>query len=78
MSKKLYAKKTIREIIDSTGWSLVEVANTFGIPYRTIQNWYEGQSDPPVYVIAMIDYILWYSDDYKDWLNHCYMNGAIK
>lgn len=30
------------------------VANRFGIPYRTVQNWYRGERTPPEYVARMI------------------------
>lgn len=30
------------------------VADRFGIPYRTVQNWYRGERTPPEYVARMI------------------------
>lgn len=31
-----------------------ELARMFGIPYRTVQDWYHGRRDPPTYIIALL------------------------
>lgn len=36
--------------------NLKEISETFGIPYRTVQNWNSGQADPTDYLIMLIAY----------------------
>ena len=48
----------IREILRSTGMSQSKFAAHFGISTRTLQQWEQGWSSPPDYVIRMIVYIL--------------------
>lgn len=49
---------TIKEILTATKMSQTDLANRFGIPLRTVQNWCGGVNKPPQYVIAMICEIL--------------------
>jgi DNA-binding XRE family transcriptional regulator len=41
---------TIKEVRKQAGLTQAEMALTFGIPRRTIENWESGISNPPVYV----------------------------
>ncbi len=48
----------IAEIRKITGLSQGKFAKRFGIPVRTLQQWEQGRSSPPEYVIRMIAYII--------------------
>ena len=50
--------KTIKEIIESNGTTQTELARRFGIPLRTVQNWYGGIRQAPDYVLKMIEKII--------------------
>ena len=50
--------KTIREICEQYGMGQTALARRFGIPIRTVQDWYSGKSKPAVYVVNMIDELL--------------------
>ena len=49
---------TIRDILDQTGMTQTALAERFGIPLRTVQNWCGGQRSAPDYVLSMITEIL--------------------
>lgn len=49
---------TIKDIANASGLSLRKLAERFGIPYRTMENWSAGVSKPPEYVINMMREIL--------------------
>lgn len=50
--------KTIKEICEQYGMGQTALARRFGIPVRTVQDWYSGKSKPAVYVVGMIDELL--------------------
>lgn len=49
---------TIKEIAAAAGISCRKLAERFGIPYRTMEDWSAGKRTPPDYVINMIREIL--------------------
>ena len=49
---------TTKEICEMYGLSQTELAKRFGIPLRTVQDWYGGRRNPPDYVVAMMDELL--------------------
>lgn len=51
---------TIREICASYKLNQTELAIKFGIPLRSVQNWYNDVRTPPDYVLKMIVTILEY------------------
>ncbi len=51
-------KTAIAEICERYGLKQTELAEQFGIPLRTVQDWYAGRRVPPDYVLNMIDRIL--------------------
>ncbi len=51
-------KQRIKELRKSMGLSQSKFAEKFDIPVRTLQQWEQGRSEPPVYVIKMISYII--------------------
>lgn len=46
--------KTIKEICETYHISQTELANRFGIPLRTVQDWHGGRRKPPDYVVRML------------------------
>lgn len=50
--------KTIKEICEQYGMGQTALARRFGIPVRTVQDWYSGKSKPAPYVVRMIDELL--------------------
>ena len=50
----------IRELCEEYGISQADLAHRFGIPYRSLQDWYAGRRKPPAYVVRMIRTILEY------------------
>lgn len=69
----------IKELRKKTGLSQSKFSAKFGIPVRTLQQWEQGISAPPEYLIRMMAYIIlleesrdenekltggkWYADD---------------
>lgn len=51
-------KTKIAEICKVYGYSQTDLAKRFGIPLRTVQDWYAGRRTPPDYVVNMIDELL--------------------
>lgn len=49
---------TINEMLERAGWTQRQFSGYFGIPYRTVQNWAEGSSNPTDYVRSLIQYKL--------------------
>lgn len=48
-------KEAIKALRASTGLSQKAFAEKFDIPKRTIENWEGGQTDPPGYVVKLIE-----------------------
>lgn len=57
------APKTIKQLCETYGIGQSELARRFGIPLRTVQNWYAGIRIPPDYVVNMIEELLHRSYD---------------
>lgn len=51
-------RQRIKELRKSTGLSQSKFAAKFDIPVRTLQQWEQGKSEPPVYVVKMMSYIM--------------------
>ena len=50
--------KTIKDLCTEYGMGQTALARRFGIPVRTIQNWYAGIRNPPDYVVIMMEELL--------------------
>ena len=50
--------KKIKELRKKTGLSQSKFSAKFGIPVRTLQQWEQGISAPPEYLIRMMAYIM--------------------
>ncbi|MBE5825894.1 MAG: helix-turn-helix domain-containing protein [Butyrivibrio sp.] len=48
----------IKELRKKTGLSQSKFSTKFGIPVRTLQQWEQGISAPPDYVVRMMGYIM--------------------
>lgn len=48
----------IRELRKRTGLSQSKFSAKFGIPVRTLQQWEQGISAPPEYLVRMMEYIM--------------------
>ena len=48
----------IKELRKKTGLSQSKFSAKFGIPVRTLQQWEQGISAPPEYLVRMIAYIM--------------------
>ena len=48
----------IKELRKKTGLSQSKYSAKFGIPVRTLQQWEQGISAPPEYLVRMMTYIL--------------------
>lgn len=51
------------------------VATRFGIPYRTVQNWYRGERTPPEYVARML--VQYNEDEIHHLTNEMYSQDTI-
>ena len=49
---------TVKEIAAAAGMSCRKLAERFGIPYRTMEDWSSSKRTPPDYVLAMMREIL--------------------
>lgn len=48
------ANDPFRDFLALLGLTMMECSNRFGIPYRTIQNWSDGNRNPPLYLRRMM------------------------
>ncbi len=48
----------IKELRKTTGLSQSKFSAKFGIPVRTLQQWEQGISAPPEYLVSMMEYIM--------------------
>ena len=48
----------IKELRKKTGLSQSKFSAKFGIPVRTLQQWEQGISAPPEYLVRMMSYIM--------------------
>lgn len=48
------AHRNVKDISELAGISQRKMAERFGIPYRTMENWSEGKRKCPVYVLLMM------------------------
>lgn len=51
-------KTPFHALREESGLSLKEFSDMFRIPYRSVQNWDNGERTPPEYVLHMVEYIL--------------------
>lgn len=51
-------EKDLHYIKNHYGMSIKQISDRFGIPYRTVQNWSDGNRQCADYIIAMMDEIL--------------------
>ncbi len=49
---------TITEIRERSGITKMELSKKYDIPYSTLQKWERGESNPPAYVINLLDRLL--------------------
>ena len=49
---------TIKEICEKYGLSQTALAKRFGIPIRTVQDWYSERRNPPDYLLRMMEELL--------------------
>lgn len=49
---------TIQDICSTHGLSQTALAQRFGIPLRTVQDWYSGRRTPPPYIITLLEIAL--------------------
>lgn len=49
---------TVRDVCEKYGIGQTALARKFGIPLRTVQDWYAGKSTPPAYVVTMLDKLM--------------------
>ena len=48
----------IKELIQSTGWTIKQFALYFGIPQRTVENWIYRKGSCPSYMVELMKYKL--------------------
>lgn len=56
------AEPTIRDLCEQYGLTQAGLARKFGIPYRTVQDWYAERKPATEYVVRMIATILRYEN----------------
>jgi DNA-binding transcriptional regulator YiaG len=49
------------KILKASGLNMATFSRTFGIPYRSLQNWIGGDREAPDYVLDMLEKIVWES-----------------
>lgn len=54
---------TLKELRKKAGLSQSKFSARFGIPVRTLQQWEQGISAPPEYVVRMMAYIMLLEDE---------------
>ena len=54
----MYISDRIKELRKKTGLSQRKFSAKFGIPVRTLQQWEQGISAPPEYLVRMMAYIM--------------------
>ena len=47
--------KTIKELCDEHGIGQSQLSRMYGIPLRTVQDWFGGRSTPPSYVVTLLE-----------------------
>ncbi|NLA70182.1 MAG: helix-turn-helix transcriptional regulator [Clostridiales bacterium] len=58
----------IKEIREKTGLNKKEFSEKYCIPYRTIQNWEDGQRNPPEYVVMLLARVVEFENKgLKEW-----------
>lgn len=65
MSAETRVTMKIKTLRKKTGLSQNAFARRFGIPVRTLQQWEQGKSAPPAYVISMMERLLESEGDYE-------------
>lgn len=49
---------TITEIRAISGLNKTKFAELYNIPYRTLQDWEAGKSNPPAYVLPLLERVV--------------------
>ncbi len=49
---------TVKELCEKHHITQAWLSHRFGIPYRTVQDWYTGRRTPPKYVIQMMQILI--------------------
>lgn len=49
---------TIKEICEKYDLTQASLSKRFGVPYRTVQDWYAEKRTPPDYVVRMMEELL--------------------
>ncbi len=49
MASKIAWAEEVQELIKESGLTMTEVASELEIPYRTLQNWKNGQREPDAF-----------------------------
>lgn len=49
---------TVKELRTAAGMTQKDFSEYFGIPKRTIENWEGSKSEPPEYLVKLIEYKL--------------------
>lgn len=57
---------TIRELCQQHGLTQRALAERFGIPIRTVEDWYAGRRNPPPYVVNMVAILLQQNHDIRE------------
>ncbi len=52
------AHRNVRAIAKDGGISMRALAERFGVPYRTVEDWAAGKRTPPAYVLLMMQELL--------------------
>ena len=48
----------VKDLMTAYGLTVAEFSRYFDIPYRTVQNWFYGARECPVYLIKLMEYRL--------------------
>ena len=54
--RKMHKKKELERIKEESGLSWRKFAESFGIPYRTVQDWHLGNRPMPEYILRLMVY----------------------
>lgn len=61
----LMAEPTIKDLCEQYGLTQATLARRFGIPYRTVQDWYSGRRAAADYLVRMMVRLLQLEEEQK-------------